>query len=68
MRALNQAYAEPVFWYPTAWFGDTSVASLLLAACSVSRAFERRYAVMDTAIIATTSNGKERGAFLLTLN
>lgn len=68
MRALNQAYAEPIFWYPAAWFGDTNVASLLLAACSVSRAFERRYAVMDTAIIATTSNGKERGAFLLTLN
>lgn len=66
LRAIDQAYADPAFWYPIASFGDSGAAGPLLGICMAWRAFERHYAVSDTAIITATSAGKERGAVSLT--
>jgi len=68
LRAIDQIYAAPTFWYPVASFGETGAACVLLSICMVCRAFERNYGVSDTAVVTATSTGKERGAIALLLN
>lgn len=50
---------------PAASFGDTGVASTILAAALATRAFIRRYAVGDKALVLSSGDGPERLALLL---
>lgn len=68
LRAMDHAYSAPSVWYPAGSFGDTGAASALLAVCIAAKAFERKYALTNIAMIASTSDGTARGALTLSPN
>jgi hypothetical protein len=65
LRGQFPAFAEPTLWYPAVSFGDTGAASGLVAVCVAVRAWERRYAPSNVALILSTSEGDARAALAL---
>jgi 3-oxoacyl-[acyl-carrier-protein] synthase-1 len=65
LRGQFPAFAEPTLWYPAISFGDTGAASALAAVCVAVRAWERRYAPSNSALILSTSEGDARAALAL---
>ena len=65
LRATADAFAAPILWYPAISFGDTGAASALTSICVAARAWGRRYAPGDSAIVAAVSDGQARAAVAL---
>ena len=65
LRALSDAFADPVVWYPSMSFGDTAAASALVGIAVAVRAWERRYAPGPTALVVSASDGEGRAALPL---
>jgi 3-oxoacyl-[acyl-carrier-protein] synthase-1 len=65
LRARFDAFADPIVWFPAAWYGETGAASALVAICTAVRAWERRYAPAPGAIIAAASDGGGRAAVVV---
>lgn len=66
LAAEYPTLADAVVWMPATAYGDTGAASGAVAACAAVRAFARQYAPGSQAIIASSSDRGERGAFCLT--
>jgi 3-oxoacyl-[acyl-carrier-protein] synthase-1 len=61
VEPLKQAYVD----YPAITFGDTGAASGAVALCRVLRAFARKCAPAQDALVVSSSDRSERGAFCL---
>jgi len=66
LRALHDAFASPVLWYPAASVGDTASASCLVGVCFALRAWKRGYAAAGAALVTACNDDGGRGALLLT--
>lgn len=61
----RRSLADALHWLPALHFGDTGAAASALGACMVVRAFARRYAPADSALVWASGPRGSKGAFLI---
>jgi 3-oxoacyl-[acyl-carrier-protein] synthase-1 len=65
VAARYPAFSTAAIWYPALSFGDTGAASGALSICVAAKSFERGYARLASAVVASSSDGPLRAALLV---
>jgi len=62
LTASHPGLRQAPLWHPASSLGDTGTASAAIGLCAVVRAFTRKYAPAEVALVLSSSDGPARGA------